>query len=125
MGYRNHLPIRQKMEYRCCLIAFALLAFIRVRLNLLSLYGVLSDYGESVWLPTLWSLFLIVASAGIMLFHKPFSFNAVVNATAGSASIFLFAEQPQDWPGLLERLFGLLFVGMLLIALRRRFLRYQ
>lgn len=128
---RNTIPsgkinaIKQKVEIYCCLVAFRLLAFIRVRLSLLSLYGVLSKYGESFWLPALWSLLLIAVSAGAILFQKPLSVDTVFDAIFASASIFLFAEPPRDLPGLLERIFGILLMGMLLIALRRRFLRYQ
>jgi hypothetical protein len=127
-GFRERLSFNLKKLY------------LKVYTDLISpfaLYKAFSEYGESITRPIAWSLLTILATPILlMLLEGQTSFQSFINSYSSYLvkSIGLFAQiLPVDYPPpslitiieVLERLLAILFVGLELMALKRRLERHR
>ncbi|MCC5997666.1 MAG: pentapeptide repeat-containing protein [Thermofilum sp.] len=127
-GFRERLSFNLKKLY------------LKVYTDLISpfaLYKAFSEYGESIARPIAWSLLTILATPILSMFLEgQTSFQSFINSYSSYLvkSIGLFAQiLPVDYPPpslitvieVLERLLAILFVGLELMALKRRLERHR
>ncbi len=99
--------------------------FLFENFSLIAFYRYFSLYGENYWLPLMW-MFLIIIPIFSFAFFYFYSLDFVSSIETSILSFFQFppSENKIQIPQLillLERLFGLTFVGLFILALRRRF----
>jgi len=117
------------------LLAFyRILAFSRVHLSLLGFYKILGEYGESVLRPVIWAILVVVGftilNSSSLLFHPEgqdlYKFwRMLQSAILRSLHMFFQMEQTVSWSCIIERLLGVLLLGLTLIALRRKLERHR
>lgn len=100
------------------------------KLSLLGTYHLLSKYGESYRRPTLFAAIIVSLSTMFLYFTNvdsalkhPINVHILEDAFKKSVLSFFPFSAPTDWPAIFSKLLGGLTLGLLFIALRRKFER--